>query len=94
MTVRLVCRLSRPCVPTTCPSAGATIRSSCSSILRVTEIAAARPDTVRTVYDHLAGDEPTHTPDELTARVDRPVGDDLGALETLVFARLLRALAE
>lgn len=56
--------------------------------------AAARSDAVRAVYDHLVGDDPAHTPEGLEARVDTPVGDDTAALETLVFARLLRALAE
>jgi hypothetical protein len=55
--------------------------------------AVARSDAVRAVYDHLAGDELAHSPDELEARVDRSVGDDRGPLETLVFARLLHALA-
>lgn len=62
------------------------------TILSAVDPAAARSDAVRAVYDRLAGDEPAHTPDELDARVDRPVGDDREALETLVFARLLRAL--
>ncbi len=50
-------------------------------------------DPVRAVYDHLAGEKPAYTADELRDRVNRPFENpDLPQLETVMFAELLSLL--
>ncbi len=59
-------------------------------VQRVDPAATPLSDAARTAYDHLAGDEPGHTVEELRDQIDPPFSDPaVEQLETAVFATVL-----